>query len=112
MIVEGAVYVVVFPEVVSVPTFGLIDHVTFWFELPFTVAVNCCDWLTMSVAEGGVTLTVTTFAPLPLPQPFSHSKQPADRQKPRIFRLLRNFVLTSSPTQNRRAPFALAIAFL
>ena len=53
---EGAVYR---PVKEMLPNAGLIDHVTAWFELPCTVAENCCCWLAVKFAEAGVTETET-----------------------------------------------------
>jgi len=112
---------VVRPEVfgfgAAVVAIGVIVYwhiqVTFVFVVgPLTAAVSDSDWLTMTVADDGLTETVTTLAPVPPPQPLSHSRQAAARQIPRMFKLLRNFVLTISPTQKRRAPPAPALAFL
>ena len=52
--VAGAVYK---PEVESVPTDGFIVHVTLVFDVPVTVAVNCCDWPPERLAEPGLTCT-------------------------------------------------------
>jgi len=43
---------VVFP-----PPTSFTDQLTSWFELPPTVAVNCCVWLTRTVGLDGLTVT-------------------------------------------------------
>jgi hypothetical protein len=47
------------PELLTVPTLGLIDHVTAGLLVFTTVAANCCVWLAYSVAVDGLTPTDT-----------------------------------------------------
>jgi hypothetical protein len=53
---DGAVYR---PLVESVPTLGLIFHVTLVLLLPVTVAVNCCVFEADRLTEAGLVVTAT-----------------------------------------------------
>ena len=55
---DGAVYKPVLP---MVPTCGLIDQVTAVLVLLVTVAVNCCIWPSVRVADVGEILPATVI---------------------------------------------------
>src|ERR1700736_2626759 len=60
VIVAGAVYrpvLEMLPEGAVGGLTELIDQLTVWFEVPLTVAANCCCWLAPKVTLEGVTLT-------------------------------------------------------
>ena len=58
-------------------------HVTLVLVAPLTVAASVRDWLTITVLLDGETLTETTLAPPPLPQPPSQKSPATARHKPR-----------------------------
>jgi hypothetical protein len=41
----------------KLPTEGDIDQVTFGLVVPLSEALNCCDWLGVSVIDAGTTAT-------------------------------------------------------
>jgi hypothetical protein len=59
LITDGAVYN---PDEEILPTPGLRDHVTAVFDVPETVAVNCCVRPWPMLVEDGLTVTVTVGA--------------------------------------------------
>src|SRR5689334_15749143 len=96
--------VVVLPLVVVVVVYWQGLQLTLWLLAPVTVAVRLTDWPRMRLVLG-VTVTETTLAVLPPPQPANKNTHRAASAAPRIFQTSRCFTPTISPTHWRLANF-------
>ena len=95
---------VVFPFVVVVLVYCSLLQVTLVLVAPVTVAVRLTDWPRIRLVLG-VTVTETTLAVLPPPQPPDKNTHRAASAVPRVFKTSRCFTPTISPTLRRLADF-------